>query len=232
VTDRWQVDAVLLDMDGTLLDTERVYIASLRTVLSARGYADVTEACHAMIGLPGPDCQQLLIARYGKNFPIDEINRDFATECAAMMRDGLPLKPGAAELLDALREADCPMAVVTSSSRRSAEQHLTLAGIRMRFDTVLTRDDVARSKPCPDLYLLGAQRLGVRPEACIAVEDSSVGVAAAHAAGAITLMVPDLLPPGEATRAQCAAVLPDLFGVLALLRERAGLGQTIGKLAQ
>jgi HAD superfamily hydrolase (TIGR01509 family) len=220
VTDRWRVEAVLLDMDGTLIDTERVYIASLTAVLTDFGFDDVTNVCHAMIGLAGPDCQKLLIDRYGADFPLAEINKAFVRERDQILRDGLPLKTGALDLLDALQIADCPMALVTSSSRRSADQHLTLAGIRSRFDIMLTRDDVAFGKPAPDLYLLAAERFGAPPQHCVAVEDSSVGVAAAAGAGAITLMVPDLQQPSEATRAHCAAVLPDLHAVLALLRER------------
>jgi HAD superfamily hydrolase (TIGR01509 family) len=223
VNDRWRIDATLLDMDGTLIDTERVYIASLTAVLSARGFADVTEVCHGMIGLAGPDCQKLLVDHYGADFPLAEINKAFVTERDAMLREGLPLKRGALALLDALREAQCPMALVTSSSRKTAEQHLTLAGIRDRFDTMLTRDDVVHGKPAPDLYLLAAERFGARPRDCVAVEDSSVGVAAASGAGVLTLMVPDLQQPDAATRAQCAAVLPDLNAVLALLRQRGGL---------
>jgi len=115
------------------------------------------------------------------------------------------------------------MAIVTSSSRHSTDQHLTLAGIRSRFETVLTRDDVINCKPSPDLYLLAASRLGVTPQICVAVEDSNHGVAAAHAAGVITLMVPDMVPPTEQSRARCAAVLSDLKAVLEMLRERAGL---------
>lgn len=220
MTDRWRVAAVLLDMDGTLIDTERVYIDSLTAVLTGFGFADVNKVCHAMIGLAGPDCQQLLLDHYGADFPLAKINKAFVAKRDEMLRDGLPLKAGALDLLDALREAQCPMALVTSSSRRTADQHLTLAGIRARFDTMLTRDDVAHGKPAPDLYLLAAERFGARPQDCVAVEDSSVGVAAAHGAGAITLMVPDLQQPNPATRAQCAAVLPDLHAVLALLRDR------------
>jgi len=224
VSGRWQVDAVLLDMDGTLVDSERIYISSLTTVLTGFGFADAAAVCHAMVGLAGPDCQKLLLTRYGADFPLAEVNKAFVARRDAVFRDGLPLKPGARELLDALRDAACPMALVTSASRRTAEQHLTLAGIRSRFATLLTRDDVARGKPDPALYLLAAKTIGARPRDCVAVEDSSVGVAAAHGAGAITLMVPDLERPGDATRAQCAAVLPDLHAVLATLRDRGGLG--------
>ncbi len=221
---RWDISAVLLDMDGTLLDTEKVYFDSLVAALNARGYTDdVVTLCHAMIGLPGPECELMLVRRYGDDFPLTEINKAFAANRDEMFRAGLPLKAGAIALLDALRSAECPMAIVTSSSRRSADQHLTLAGVRARFDTILTRDDVTHCKPSPDLYLLAAQRLRVQPQACVAIEDSNHGVTAAHAAGAITLMVPDMIPPTEETRAKCAAVLPDLNAALAMLRERGAL---------
>jgi HAD superfamily hydrolase (TIGR01509 family) len=224
VTSKWNVGAVLLDMDGTLLDTEKVYFDSLIAALNSLGFVDdVVPLCHAMIGLPGPECETLLTKRYGADFPLAEINRAFKANCREILEAGLPLKNGAVELLDALQAAACPMAIVTSSSRHSADQHLTLAGIRPRFETILTRDDVVNCKPSPDLYLLAASRLGVTPQVCVAVEDSNHGVAAAHAAGAITLMVPDMVPPTQESRACCAAVLSDLKAVLALLRERGGL---------
>ncbi|TWB87585.1 HAD superfamily hydrolase (TIGR01509 family) [Bradyrhizobium macuxiense] len=220
----WSVDAVLLDMDGTLLDTEKVYFESLVAALNACGYADdVVALCHSMVGLPGPVCEAMLRDHYGTAFPLAEVNRTFIVTRDRMFDAGLPLKPGTIELLDGLAAADCRTAIVTSSSRRTAERHLTLAGIRDRFDTLLTLDDVTHGKPDPALYLKAAARLGVTPAACIAVEDSNHGVAAAHAAGAITLMVPDMAPPTEETRAKCAAVLPDLNAVLALLQERGAL---------
>ncbi|MFT4276061.1 MAG: HAD family phosphatase [Rhodopseudomonas sp.] len=216
----WLIAAVLLDMDGTLVDTERVYLESLTEVLNGFGLPDATKTCESMIGLPGPECQALLVARYGETLPLAEINRAFVEKRDVRFAHGLPVKPGTSELLDRLADANCPVAVVTSSSRKTADLHLTLAGIRGRFDTILTRDDVAHGKPAPDLYLLAADRLGVPPRNCIAVEDSSVGVTAAFTAGAITLMVPDLLQPDDATRGKCAAVLPDLNAVRSLIETR------------
>ena len=224
MTGRWNVGAVLLDMDGTLLDTERVYFDSLVAALNTHGYTDDAMAlCQAMVGLPGPDCEAMLHARYGESFPLAEISRAFIVNRDEILSAGLPLKRGTIELLDALQAAECPMAIVTSSSQRTADAHLALAGIRHRFDTILTRDDVARGKPSPDLYLLAASRFGLKPEVCVAVEDSNHGVTSAHAAGAITIMVPDLVTPTEESRARCAAVLPDLHEVTDMLRTRGGL---------
>ncbi len=221
MTRTWNVSAVLLDMDGTLLDTEQVYLDSLVAALKAHGFTDdVVPLCHAMVGLPGPECEAMLLARYGEHFPLAEINTAFIARRDEILEAGLPVKRGAVELLDALRAAEYPMAIVTSSSRRTADAHLRLAGIHDRFDAILTRDDVVRGKPSPDLYLLAASRFGVTPETCVAVEDSNHGVASALAAGVITIMVPDMVPPTETSRANCAAVVPDLGAVLDMLRAR------------
>jgi len=221
---RWDVRAVLLDMDGTLLDTERVYFDSLVFALKAFGHVDGVEAlCQAMVGVPGPARWTMLEAHYGEGFPLSEVNKAYVISRDERFAAGLPLKRGAAELLDALRENELAAAIVTSSSRSTSNARLTRAGIRDRFEMILSREDVTRSKPAPDLYLLAASRLGVSPQCCLAVEDSGHGVAAAHAAGAITIMVPDMLPPTEEARAQCAAVVDDLHAVLELLHQRAGL---------
>jgi HAD superfamily hydrolase (TIGR01509 family) len=224
VTSRLNIEAVLLDMDGTLLDTERVYLDSLTAALGTLGYTDgVVALGHAMVGIPTAQCEIMLRERYGGDFPLAELTAAYIALRDQTLTAGIPLKHGALELLESLQAAGYPLAIVTSSSRRTAGEHLALAGIHSRFDAILTRDDVARGKPDPDLYLLAASRFGLHPQCCLAVEDSNPGVAAAHAAGAITIMVPDIVPPTDMSRAKCAAVLPDLDAVLELLRGRGAL---------
>ena len=121
MTAKWNISAALLDMDGTLLDTEKIYFDSLMMALDAHGYTDnAAEICHAMIGLPGPACEAMLLEHYGERFPLAEINRAFLANRDRLIDAGPPLKSGALELLDGLAAADCPMGIVTSSSRRSA----------------------------------------------------------------------------------------------------------------
>ena len=105
------------------------------------------------------------------------------------------MKPGVVELLDFLAGRGLPLAVATSAGRATAEHHLGRAGLLDRFTALATRDDVERAKPHPDIYLEAARRLGVAPERCLAFEDSNIGLEAAHAAGTMAFMVPDLLQP-------------------------------------
>ena len=196
--ERSNISAVLLDMDGTLLDTERVYFESLIAALSSRGYTDdVASLCHAMVGLPGPECEALLIAQYGEDFPLAAISRAFIANRDEILRNRTAVegwRRRAARCAAGRRMPDGDRDLVVAAKRRSA---LSLAGIRSRFETILTRDDVTRCKPSPDLYLLAAARLGVQPPGLRCGRGFQPGVTAAHAAGAITIMVPDMVPPTE-----------------------------------
>jgi HAD superfamily hydrolase (TIGR01509 family) len=209
--------AVILDMDGTLHDTEVLYHAATRQAVAAVGFTVTDAFCHSLIGIPAAESDAMLRAHLGPDFPYPDYVRHYRAYCDTVLATKVPLKPGAAAFVDALLGAGLKVAVATSASRAAAERHLGLSGLRARIPVVVTRDDVARGKPYPDLFLLAAARLDVPPDACLAVEDSLNGIRAAHAAGMIPVMVPDLLAPTEEIRAMCFRVYPDLHEVRALV---------------
>ncbi|MEF2072537.1 HAD family hydrolase [Consotaella aegiceratis] len=207
------IGAVILDMDGTLHDTEIVYYRALKHAVAATGFSASDSLCRSLIGIPGKECDLILQEHFGSSFPFAECNRLFAEHRDDLLSQGVPLKPGAVELLDDLVAEGIPTAVATSSSRRTAESHLARSGLRNRLATLVTRDDVERGKPYPDLFLTAARMLNILPTACLAVEDSVAGIRAAHSAGMMVVMVPDLVAPTADIRALCVHVASDLHEV-------------------
>lgn len=204
-------------MDGLLVDTETV-IRELVMALAPEFDATMPEQVfQRMIGLPNAESDAVARAHFGPDFPLDafslELNRRVHAACEA----GVPLKAGVVELLDHLDAMPAPRAIATSSSHGAVQRTLGPSGILPRFQAVVAAGDYARGKPNPDPFLTAARRLGVDPESCLALEDSHNGVRAAHAAGMMTVMVPDLLPATEEMRDLCLAVAASLHEVRALL---------------
>ena len=202
--------AVIFDMDGTLLDTESVFKTIVFEVCTDLGY-EMTEAVHlSMVGGSHERTNQLLVEAYGVTFPYAL----FDERCRVIMRErthgGVPGMTGARELVSELHAGNLPMGVAASSRQPHAQIHLGAAGLLDMFETVVTRDDVVNPKPHPEPYLTAARRLGVDPLTCLALEDSYSGVRAAHAAGMQTVMVPDLVHPSEEIRALGIAVMESL----------------------
>jgi HAD superfamily hydrolase (TIGR01509 family) len=202
--------AVIFDMDGTILDTETVFRSIVFEVCADLGF-EMSDTVHlSMVGSSHERTQQLLVEAYGVAFPYTL----FDERCRASMRERMhievPIKTGARELLLELRDRGVPTAIATSSRQPHAHTHLSTAGLFDMFETIVTRDDVVNPKPHPEPYLLAAERLGVDPIHCLALEDSYSGVRAAHAAGMQTVMVPDLVHPSEEIRALGIAIMESL----------------------
>lgn len=211
---------VIFDMDGLLLNTETLAARALVAAGQEVGIDTPRNFCESLIGVPADDCRRLLLGRYGDDAPADAFFAAATRHLHAMVDEGLlELRPGADALLGYLDRCGLPRAVATSSSREKATHHLTAAGILERFDTVVTRDDVARGKPHPDLYVCAADRLAIAPADCLALEDSYNGVRAAHAAKVPVVMVPDLLAPTDEMRMICLDIVDDLGKVIPLLAD-------------
>jgi len=216
---RKPVEAALFDMDGLLIDTEVIYIEAMQAAAGALGREMPIDFCHSMVGVPGHECNLMIEAYYGVGFSLAEFRQHFSVHLHRLLDAGIPVKPGVVEFLDFLAGRGLPLAVATSAGRATAEHHLGRAGLLDRFTALATRDDVERAKPHPDVYLEAARRLAVAPERCLAFEDSNIGLEAAHAAGTMAFMVPDLLQPLPESRTRSLDIFPDLHAALRLLRQ-------------
>ena len=211
-------DAVVLDMDGTLLDTEGAYREAFHSALAGFG-AVLEDSLYArLIGISSRERGALVQAWLGPAFPWQDCLADYRARKARLLAGPVRTKPGAGELLAELAALNLPCAIATSAGRRTAEAALAGAGLREAVSALVTRDDVAAGKPDPALFLRAAALLGASPERCLAVEDSPPGVAAARAAGMRVVMVPDSLPPGPELCGAGLTFATDLLEVRALLR--------------
>jgi len=216
------IQAVVFDMDGLLLDSEAVVREALIHSAAALNYDFPDHLFLSMVGRAYPDSRRLMEAHFDTRFPFGDWE---AGVRAYMAQAAVCLKTGVVELLDELDRRGLPRAVATSSGRIHADRHLGEHGIIQRFQAVVTSEDVERYKPHPDPYLKAAALLGIDPAHCLALEDSHNGVRAAHAAGMMTVMVPDLLHPNEEMQSLCVHIAESLHTVQALLRESAGEAQ-------
>ena len=206
-------------MDGLLIDSEAVYIVAMQAAARSFELEMPLEFCHSMVGIPRAECNVMLQELYGEGFDLAEFRGVYSANVQKAMAAGVPVKAGVVEVLALLADRGVPCGVTTSALRATAESHLGRAGLLPRFATVVARDDVERAKPFPDIYLEAARRLGVAPGNCVAFEDSSPGLTAAHAAGTMAIMVPDILQPTDEVRAKALHIAPDMVAVERLLRE-------------
>ena len=210
-------DAVIFDMDGLMIDSERVSIACWSEAAAELGPPLDETFFVRMVGLGDRDSQALL---RGQGVS-DAVIAAMAARCHDLYetrtQTGLPLRPGIVELLELLKTHGIPRAVATTTRQPRANRKLAAAGLLPYFDAVITSSDVAHPKPAPDIYLLAAQRLGKDPERCLALEDSPAGTRAAVAAGMTVIQVPDLVHPDEELRALGHRIVGSLVDAHALL---------------
>jgi beta-phosphoglucomutase len=204
--------AVVLDMDGLMLDTEPVYKSSWQQACAELGFHLSDQDYEPYIGRPTGDCEPELAHFFGPSFPLERFRVLWPELWESVIREhGVAQKPGLDALLTFLESQKIPKAVATSTASEYTKFTLRNGGVDpSRFAAIVTRDQVPNGKPAPDLYLEAARRLGVHPTRCIALEDSDAGVLSAAAAGMRAICVPDLKQPSDAARRAAWRVVPSL----------------------
>ena len=211
--------AVVFDMDGLLIESERLYRDSFLAASEEGGHGMRVETYQKVCGSPWDVITGTIFADYGADFPIDSFRDAWLRHLGVMMADGMALRPGVTEILDLLDSLDIRRAIATSSRHDSVTRHFGPHDLLKRFDTIVARGDYTEPKPAPMPYLTAARRLSLDPSRCLALEDSYSGVRSATSAGMMTIMVPDVAPPTEEMREKCVAVASDLHMVAALLQK-------------
>ena len=217
--------SVIFDMDGLMLDTERLATPAWQDAKDAVGVDFDMSLLDGMIGRNSQDCRAMIVQRHGNDFPTDRLMEAWHVAYDAIVaRDGVAVKHGLFDLLDWLEQEGIAKAVATSTRRTRAMTKLANAALATRFAAIVGGDEITRGKPAPDIFLLAAQRLGAAPSSCLVLEDSEPGVRAALAAGMTPIMVPDQLAPSPDILATATLVLPSLTHVHAHLRALPRMG--------
>ncbi len=211
---RPRFNAVVSDMDGLLLDTERIAHATFLEACGKMGIGDETEVFKLCIGLNKVRGKQVLAEGLAGKADPAAFGEYWYQRYLEETAKAIPLLPGAVELLHFLDASGIPIAVATSSSTAQAHEKLGQANVLKYIQSIVGGDQVEHSKPHPEIYLKAAASLGVSPNDCLALEDSENGVRSAVAAGMQVIQVPDFVEPSEDLLKLEHQVSPDLIHIL------------------
>ena len=212
------IKAVLFDMDGLLLDTEKLLVRFWQEAASEAGFNMTREIALNIRSMHRSFAVPYLKSVLGDNFDYAKTRaRRMELMSGYLAENGLELKKGAKELLTYLNKNNIPAAVVTATDSERAEKYLKETGIFGYFERIISAAMVKEGKPKPDIYLYAAEQLGLEPYECAALEDSPNGVKSAVSAGCGTIMVPDLTEPDEELSGIIAARANSLEDVVEII---------------
>ncbi|KUL32712.1 HAD family hydrolase [Actinoplanes awajinensis] len=201
------IEAIVFDLDGVIIDTEEVWEEVRRAYVAGHGREFLPDSQDRMMGMSTVEWSTHLAEEVGVPLPPAQVATDVLGKMAERYRESLPLIPGSVETVRALG-ARYRLALASSSARLLIDQVLDTAGLTDAFELTLSTEEVARGKPAPDVYLKAVAELGLTPEVCAAVEDSSNGLRSAGSAGLAVIAVPHgVYPPAPDALAQASLVV-------------------------
>ncbi|MGN0240528.1 MAG: HAD family hydrolase [Candidatus Weimeria sp.] len=211
--------AVLFDMDGTITDTEKIYNHYWNQCAGDLGMTEFTRQDSLDLrSLNSRDSEKLMKDRHKEAVDYQKLHTAVADSVRKYLLDHpVPLKPGIMEILGYCHKAGIKAVVVTATNLPAAEERLKSAGLYEHFDDVISAHEAKRGKPHPEPYLLAAERLGLTPSECLAVEDSPNGCMSAINAGMDTIMVPDLTEPDPELKKKLFATAKSLSDIIDLI---------------
>jgi HAD superfamily hydrolase (TIGR01509 family) len=211
------LQAVIFDLDGLILDSERCYFRCWQRAAADLGFELRESQYGDLAGIPNDRAEIMLAEMMGEVFPLADFRAIWNTYWDELLRcEEIPVKPGVPELLELLDARSIPRAIASSSFERDVIA--SLGRWLARFPVIVSRDMVANGKPAPDLFLAAAQQLGVTPRHCLALEDSDVGIRAAASAGMPVILVPDINQPSPEAVAAAWRVCSSLHEVIPIIK--------------
>ena len=214
------IKAVIFDMDGLMIDSERVTFEGYQHVLAKENLTMSEEKYKTLLGKPVKAVYDLFKEDYGPQYDVDQIIKDVHAYIAKRFEtEGVPLKPGLVELLKYLKENNYKTIIATSSHRNRVDLIVKQAQIDQYFDDSICGDEVTKGKPNPEVFLKACQKLQVSPQDALVLEDSESGINAAYNADIKVIGIPDMKYPEEKYVKMTYKIMDNLFQVKDFLEE-------------
>lgn len=212
--------AVIFDMDGLMIDSERLAFKCYQKVLGTMGLTMSEDFYKSVLGLPDRDIKHVFEKEYGQDFPFDQVlSQTFATMAQDIKEHGVPLKEGLMSLLQFLNDINCKTIVATSSPR-SWMEHLLGKEILPLLTSSICVEEVTKGKPDPEMFLKACEKLDVKPAEALILEDSEAGILAAHRAHIPVICIPDMKYPREDYAQYPLAIVSSLNDVMTMIQNK------------
>ena len=213
------IKAIIFDMDGLMIDSERITFECYQEILKGMNLTMDEEFYKILLGKPLKGIYQRFYDVYGNDFPIEDVIKDVHALMAKRFEtEGVPIKTGLKSLLEYLKENNYKTIVATSSNRDRVDTILSQAQITDYFDDSICGDEVTKGKPNPEVFLKSCQKLGVNVDEAIVLEDSEAGIQASYDAGIKVICIPDMKYPEKQYEEKTFKILKDLNGVTEYLK--------------